>query len=162
MHHDPLFIETLADFRRRAQRGVSEYEVVMVAALLRKLLLDSPTLVDLVNRQRREKIEYVVNGRPPVWKILNEPPPVAYAVEDGLDEPPPFGVPVALDRSGLLAHVVLAHRGSEITVRDLIRYVAHSAGGVHFGPPKTEAEKAAQPVAHTMPPVAIPLGVGPS
>jgi hypothetical protein len=54
--------------------------------------------------------------------------------------------------------MVLVHRGSEITVRDLIRYVAHSAGGVHFGPPKKEAEKAAQSVAYTMTVGGYPAG----
>jgi hypothetical protein len=34
MRHDHLFLETLATLGERAQRGISEYEVIMVAALL--------------------------------------------------------------------------------------------------------------------------------
>lgn len=78
-----LFLETVDDLSARLQRPGTEYDAVMAAALLRKLLLDSPTLSDVVNT-RRLKIRYVVNGRLPVWKELGEPPPTTYAVEDGL------------------------------------------------------------------------------
>lgn len=131
----------------------------MTAPLLRKLLLDSPTLVDLVNRERRAKLSYVVNGRVPFCKRLHEPPPTAYSTEDGFDpETAAHGTPTAVSRDGLLSQMVMVYRGREITARDLIRYVAHSAGGVHFGPPKTEEEAAAQSVARVMTVTGYPAG----
>lgn len=152
--------ETLADLESRVVRPRSEYEVVMTAPLLRKLLLDSPTLVDLVNRERGLRIFYVVNGRLPIWKELGEPPPVAYAVEDGFD--PTIGlrvpIPTEVNRDGLLSQMVAFYRGHEITVKHLIRYVAHTAGGVHFDLPGNEQEAAAQGLAREMAVGGYPAG----
>jgi hypothetical protein len=91
----------------------------MTAAFLRKLLLDSPTLIDVVNRSHRLKILYVVNARLPVWKELGEEPPVAYAREDGFDPQTALAapVPVEVNRDTLLAQIVMVYRGQELTVR---------------------------------------------
>ena len=159
MDHDRLFLETLADLQARVENPSSEYEVVMTAPLLRKLLLESPTLTDLVNRERRVKVSYVVNGPVPVWKQLNESPPTAYSTEDGFDpETAAYGTPTAVSRDGLLSQMVMVYRGHEVTAKDLIRYVALTAGGVHFDPPKSDGEKAAQSVAHVMTVTGYPAG----
>ena len=94
----------------------------------------------------------MINGRLPIWKELGEPPPVAYAVEDGFDPASALvrPMPIEVNRDGLLSRFVLLYRGSEITVKDLIRYVANIAGGVHVGRPKSTAEAAAQTLAEEM------------
>jgi hypothetical protein len=48
---ETLFLRTLEDLGRRVEPGVDEYEVLLIAGLLRKLLVDSPRLVDEVNRR---------------------------------------------------------------------------------------------------------------
>lgn len=125
-----LFLETVEDLRRRSSNARSEYEAVISALLLRKLLLDSPTLIDVANQEPRIKITYVVDARPPIWKQLGEEPPVAYSEEDGFD--PESGLispmPVEMKRDELLSQVVMVYRGHELSVRDLIDYVAHVAG----------------------------------
>jgi len=61
---DRLFLETMNDLDRRLDAPVDEYDVLMIAPLLRKLLLDDSPLVHLVNRQRRVKFRfrYATNG----------------------------------------------------------------------------------------------------
>jgi hypothetical protein len=138
--HSTLFLETLDDLGARLQRPRNEYDAVMAAALLRKLLLDSPTLPDVVNTQRL-KIGYVVNVRPPIWNEPGEPPPTMYSVEDGFDPETALVVPVpkTVSLDGLLSQIVAGYRGQEVTAKDLVKYVAHTVGGVHFDPPKTDA-----------------------
>jgi hypothetical protein len=155
-----LFLETVGDLRRRSSDAHSEYEAVISALLLRKLLLDSPTLIDVANQESRLKITYVVNARPPIWKHLGEEPPLAYAKEDGFDPEialvPP--IPVEMKRDELLSQVVVVYRGKELSVRDLIDYVAHVAGGVHFKTPKTEEQAGAQALAEQMTVGGYPAG----
>ena len=150
MHRDLLFLETVRELRSRGARP-SEYDVVSIAGLLRKLLLDSPTLVDVVNKERRLDITYVVNAREPDWKLFGEIP-LAYAIEDGFDPRTAIAAvqPLPVRRSQLLSRGVLAYRGHELTVRDLISYTANTAGGVHFDPPRNEREAAVQAVATFM------------
>lgn len=145
-----LFLETVDDLRRRGERP-TEYDVISTAALLRKLLIGSPCLADAVNRERRLRIRYVINAKEPIWRVFGDVP-AAYAVEDGFDPETALvmGAPAAVTRDRLLSQPVLAYRGQELTVRDLIQYVAHTAGGVHFDPPRTEQEAAVQAVAQTM------------
>jgi hypothetical protein len=160
MHHDALFLATMDDLRNRVAASQSEYEALMSSALLRKLLLDAPTLVDLVNRSHRVPVEYVVNARPPVWKLLGEEPPVAYAIEDGLDPATAHApVPKTVNRDQLLSQMVAIYRGQEITVKYLLRYAAHTAGGVHFDAPKNDQERAAQALGQQMRVGGHPAGV---
>jgi hypothetical protein len=146
--HPTLFLETLDDLSARVQRPGSEYDSVMTAALLRKLLLDSPTLPDVVNAHRL-KVRYVVNGRLPIWIELGEPPPTMYSVEDGFDPETALMVPVpkTVSRDGLLSQIVAFYRSQEVTAKNLVEYVAHTVGGVHFDPPRTDAERNMQSLA---------------
>lgn len=69
---DELFLCTLEDLEGRLARlrpggrvGRSQkYELVMVASLLRKLLIDGGSLVAQVNRTRRLRLRYSVSGWP--------------------------------------------------------------------------------------------------
>ena len=49
---DELFLETLSDLESRCEPGRTEYDVLGIAGLLRKLLIDAQPLVDQVNRDR--------------------------------------------------------------------------------------------------------------
>lgn len=160
VHPDALFLETLNDLANRVQHPRTEYEALVSTALLRKLLLDSPTLVDVINRERRLKIRYLANVRPPAWKLVGGEPPVAYAIEDGFDPETAFRAePARLSRDQLLSQIVALYRGQEITVRDLLVYAAHTAGGVHFDPPRTDQERAAQALGEQMRVGGHPAGI---
>jgi len=69
MDVDTLFLETLADLRRRSNPG-PEYEVQQLAALLRKLLLDGQPLIDAVNRTRRLRIRFRVHDGSPYQDLV--------------------------------------------------------------------------------------------
>jgi hypothetical protein len=64
MDRNQLFLETIADIEKRTRPASTEYERTMVAALLRKLLLDGDPLCHQVNKVRREEIKFIVNHHP--------------------------------------------------------------------------------------------------
>jgi hypothetical protein len=136
-----LFVETIADVRQRSSGPStrSRYELLGIAPLLRKLLLDGTSLVDTVQTARPEV-------------------PVEFRIR-------PWNAPAADDHAGTLPgrwilrlggpelvggpddHALTSVRefissrvghvdGLELTVRDVVRYYAHVEGGVHFGEPK--------------------------
>jgi hypothetical protein len=67
LHHcrgksmDPnlLFVKTLDDVTARLKAS-DPYEILLIAGLLRKLLLDEHPLIDQVNRVHRIKLEFRV------------------------------------------------------------------------------------------------------
>jgi hypothetical protein len=61
---DRLFFHTLRDLERRTA-ATDEYEVLMSAALLRKLLLDKSRLIDQVNRIHRLDLRFRISGVSP-------------------------------------------------------------------------------------------------
>ena len=65
MQADQLFLRTLEDLDRRTTVA-DEYEALLAAGLLRKLLLDEAPLVHQVNRYRRERIRFRINGETPL------------------------------------------------------------------------------------------------
>ena len=145
MNRDRLFIETLNDLEGRLRVGRSEYDVLGISALIRKLLIDSDPLVDQVNRQRGRKLNlrFRANVAPPMWSIAGlDPATTIWSQHDGFD--PEMGVPgtVAADlsRDRLLAHVVMMIRGHEVTVKDVVLQAANVAGAVHAGRPRTPGE----------------------
>jgi hypothetical protein len=83
---------------------------------------------------------------------LGEEPPTAYAVEDGFDPATALigPAPTKVNRDQLLSQMVAVYCGQEITVKHLLRYAAHTAGGVHFDPPKTAEERAAEALSEQM------------
>src|SRR4051812_20566919 len=81
MEPDALFLATLDDLDASATAGRTSYDLLHVAALLRKLLLDGTSLLDSVNRSRRVKVRFLTNQRQPP----DDPPPTSWSIQDGLD-----------------------------------------------------------------------------
>jgi hypothetical protein len=136
---DQLFLLTLSDLEARCSAETHEYDVMGIALLLRKLLLDADCLVDQVNRERRLKIRYVINDRP----MPTEPIPLMWSMQDGFDPETAFrSFPKEVKKADLLARPVLAVNEFPIAVKDVIRYVAHVKGAVHAGEPKNDQERA--------------------
>lgn len=139
-----LFVETVADVRHRSQNpGTrSRYELLSIAPLLRKLLLDGASVVDIVRAGRPEVlIEFRVRPwRTPAADAETETPP--YMLR--LGGPELVGGPE--DRSVRTIREFVGTRvglveGQGLTIRDVVRYYANFEGGVHFGKPK-DAEQA--------------------
>jgi hypothetical protein len=144
MDPEHLFVETLDDLSRRIEPGHPEYDMLMSAALLRKLLLEEQPLPDQVNRAYRLKLRYIVNVREPIWKRAGSPAPEFWSREDGLDPNTALGgvEPLPVTRDQLLAQVVMTYKSHEVTIKDLVVHAAHVRGAVHLGTPHTEKDKA--------------------
>lgn len=127
-----LFARTMDDLDRRSW-SADQYELVGLAALLRKLLLDGTPLVDAVNREHRLRLRFIISDyvEPELESGL------VYrgtASQTGLLDPGdiPAGPTLEVDRSTLLSRTVLFWRGRLFTVRDLIVHFANKRGGVHW------------------------------
>jgi hypothetical protein len=155
MDPDQLFLETLDELyqRLRPREDVygglyRDYDVLMVAALLRKLLLDSQALMDVVNRGRRLKIRFRVHDSKPTsrewWAIMDELDPetatntlghwyVGYSAV--ALNPTASNRPVIIDvpKADLLRRPVVVCKNHQFTVANLILHMAHEEGAVHIG-----------------------------
>ena len=74
-----LFLRVLDDLEGRIELAPDEYEVLGIAALLRKLLIDRPSLVHLVNREHRVKIRFEVSVPRRIWEIAGDSETRAHA-----------------------------------------------------------------------------------
>jgi hypothetical protein len=136
---DELFLLTLQDLEKRVPLGRGEYDALMTAGLLRKLLLDEQPLIDLANRPptRRMRIRYEI--------VDQQPPPGAHGwVPNGNLHPgaPTGGSMVSLSRDAFLARPVLVAFGETISVRELIKFMANIQGAVHVTRPSSPKDEA--------------------
>jgi hypothetical protein len=81
---ESLFLRTLDDLEKRTI-ATDEYEVLLAAALLRKLVLDSPPLMDQVNATRRLKLSFRINGPTAYEEMIVSDGAVYFSVEDAID-----------------------------------------------------------------------------
>jgi hypothetical protein len=142
VNRETLFLRTLDDMGRRVQPGLDEYEVLLIAGLLRKLLLDRPSLMDQVNPERLH-IRYVINARRPIWELAGSPPPAIWSIQEGLDPETSLGVvePKAVSLDEFLATVVMRSENESLTVKDVIRHTANVVGAVHLGEPRRDVDR---------------------
>jgi hypothetical protein len=140
---DQVFVHKVEDLRARSDprclRTVEhpDYEVLMAAPLLRELLMGSPPLIHLVNRERRQKIFFEVGSMPAYEAAVLEHSPVFFARVDGFypGQSPPAAIVNSINLNQLLGETIMVVQGKNISVRDLIDYVSNAAGAVHFGDP---------------------------
>jgi len=116
-----------------------EMSVIDLSGILRQLLVDQHSLIHTVNANKIP-IRFSVNKFRELPLAL--PPPTFRILEDGLDpntSPPIYPPPVELTLEEFLAHVVLIINGQQHTVKDIIKFAANVAGGVHHDPkPKAD------------------------
>lgn len=77
---DQLFIHTLRDLERRTA-ATDEYEVLLSAALLRKLLLDQERLMDQVNRRYSLDLRFRISDVSPFEQKIWDSTPTFWALE---------------------------------------------------------------------------------
>ena len=139
MNRRQLFIRTLRDLDDKL-KSHDEYETLMIAWLLRKLLLDESPLVDQVNRQKRQRIRFIINDYP---LPTTEPGIEFCSLEDMLDPSViPCPKPLKVTRDQLFSRPVLVYRNHVTTIKELILHAAHVQGAVHAGMAKDEKDKA--------------------
>ena len=135
-----LFLKTCDELERRIALS-NEYEVLMSAGLLRKLLLDERPLAHQVNARLKLKLEFEIGQAPPLPPSF--PEPVFFSEQDGLD--PATARPGKVIRhvgfDEFLRQVVLKVKGVSYSVRDLIRFEADVMGAIHAGAPKDAREE---------------------
>ena len=145
MQADELFLRTLEDLDGRTTVA-DEYEALLAAGLLRKLLLDEAPLVHQVNRYRRERIRFRINGETPLERTILADNPVFWAIGDAIDPDafaalPGISAPMDAKLDQFLARTVMFARGERLSVGDLIKQVAHIDGAVHKGKPTNAYEE---------------------
>jgi hypothetical protein len=156
---EQFFLKTIEDLRHRIECG-TEYDLIVAAALVRKLILDSPPLIHQINRRYGTKIRFPANSqrhlvgarttsgsldlfgrdaavREGELSLTRMSPEMRSAREKEL------GIlrklrPLPL--YGFLKSGVFTINGHIVSVRELTRHLAHSRGGVHLDPRKGEAE----------------------
>jgi hypothetical protein len=144
MDRELLFLSTVDDLANRLAPGADEYTLLRSAGLLRQLLTDERALAPAIASRHKVKLSFVVNATPPPWEIVPGLPPFQFwSLNDGLT---PTGAasprPAQVDLAGLLGTRVMVVNGHDVTVKDIIRYVAHVEGAVHAGVPKGDVERA--------------------
>jgi hypothetical protein len=117
--------------------ATDEYEVLLSAALLRKLLLDQERLMDQVNRRYRLDLRFRISGVSPFEQQIWDSTPIFWALEDVLDPESPLAyAPFDATRDQFLGRRAMRFSESWITIRDVIDQLANIEGAVHRGNPK--------------------------
>lgn len=139
-----LFVETVDDVRRRSQDpGVrGRYELLGIAPLLRKLLIDARPLLNTV---RAARPDVSTDFRIRQWSAPDD---------SRYDADLPYllrlGGPELVGRPEdpvlpKLKHFIGARvglvQGRPLTVREVVKYYANVEGGVHFGVPEEDAQR---------------------
>lgn len=158
MNKTRLFKYTLEDIEKRLEIH-NEYEVLMIAGLLRKLLLDDNPLIYQVNRDFGMQLSFLVNNRAiPTGRLA----PAFWSIEDGLDPDtsvPHLSNPIKKNLDGFLKTPVILSQGKVIKVRDVILHMAHVEGAIHLGMPKSNEEKTLKYLGENLGIGGFPVGV---
>lgn len=152
MSPEMLFARTCSDLENRIA-STDDYEILLIAGLLRKLFLDDHPLVDQANKDYRVKLRFTTSIP------LNQPEPgdvtCLWSVQDGLDPETarPGKSTQQLTRDQFFQQTVAIVFGRVFSIKDVVLFEANVAGAVHAGAPRTEKEKALQEVG-------VALGIG--
>ena len=138
-----LFVQTVDDLRRRCQvpRDHSRYELLGIAPLLRKLLLDAPPLLQTVQMARPAvAVEFRIRPWRPEGRGLEREGLRRHLGLGGHELVGGPNDPATTSLEEFIHTIVGIADGSDLTVRSIIRYYAHVEGGVHFGSPREPGE----------------------
>jgi hypothetical protein len=133
--HKKFFLEVLDDLKSKCDSN-SNYNYVKAAGLLRQLLIDEVPLIDIVNREYKEKIIYEVVKKSP-------DPPRQQIGQDGLVytmvssisfiNPTPYSRDLDyINKDQFLKYKIFNYEGRDVSVLEILKLNANSKGGVHF------------------------------
>lgn len=119
-----LFICSLDELKHRIE-SLNDYNAVKASALLRQLLLEGRTLLDMVNKEHRLKITFTTSrANEAIFKLK----PIFYY--DGIT--PNDRLPSDdLNLNQFLSKIAVIHGDETFTVKNLISACANKLGGVH-------------------------------
>lgn len=142
MNPDRLFLHKCDRLARLLQSRV-EAEHLDIAGIIRQLLLDKHSLVDTVNRSGLT-IEFEIGSLPPLDR--SETGEVWMQVlADAIDPYHRSGERkpnlVTITRNAFARHPIAELKGEKITIKDVVKYAANIAGGVHHDPRTTHDYK---------------------
>jgi hypothetical protein len=141
MDADQLFLHTLRELVDRTKVGAGEYDVLMSALPLRKLLLDPP-MIHQINRLRHERVVFRIADNGAYEAAVIEDQPIFWAAYEAISPRlGPHGTSKEVDLKQLLATRVMRASDVDVTVRDVISQVANVEGAVHLGEPKDEKQR---------------------
>lgn len=145
-----LFVETVGDVQRRSEDpgARSRYELLGIAPLLRKLLIDGRPLLNTVRAARPEELtEFRIRQ----WIAPEDgqhEEDLPYLLRLGGPElvggPEDPALPKLKQFIGARVGMV---QGRHLTVREVVKYYANVEGGVHFGVPEDDMQRALNEVA---------------
>lgn len=146
---EALFLRTLDDIEKRLAMS-DPYEILLIAALIRKLFLDDFPLVDQVNRNHRIKL--VFKTTVPLELPADIPAPTFWTVQDGLD--PDTAIPnkrrYSATRDQFFKIIVTIVNDHQYSVREIVLFEANVMGAVHAGSPNSDKEHALKQVDSTI------------
>jgi hypothetical protein len=122
MTHDQLFLKTLDDIK--IKMNGDEYDLIKACGLLRHLICDKTSLLEIVNREYRLKIVFTVCDKTPPDNYL-----FAYWVD--LSYLKEKTKTVSVDE--FLSLRMFTFVDMCFSVKDIIRVGSHVQGGVHSG-----------------------------
>ena len=134
MHPEALFCKVYDELE---QKHTSDdwYELLSCSRLLRQLLLDQTPLTVVANRRIGLKFQYHITDASEFIQQLRSMNVVTYAAIEGLlpDTAHLIGSkPIMVNRDKFFRAICLIHLDRDFRVRDIIRYCANVAGGIHY------------------------------
>jgi hypothetical protein len=149
----------MEDLESRLSSG-TEYDLIIAAGLVRKLLVDSPSLTDHVNRQHRLKLTFPANWMKNLVGAKSTSGSLDIFDRDRAIEEAEASLIIHPDWSQRKEHLALLRGMNEISldkflaavvftinrhnvsVLELTKYLANYRGGVHFNKPQMGVELA--------------------
>jgi hypothetical protein len=143
-----LFLRTLEDIERRLAQS-DPYEILFIAALIRKLFLDDFPLVDQVNRNHKIKLAFETTVP---LELPDGPAPAFWSVQDGLDPDTAISGKgrYTASRDQFFQTVVTIVNDHQYSVREIVLFEANVMGAVHAGSPKTDKEHSLKQIDSTI------------
>lgn len=138
MTDEELFLATLDDIRERLKKGTN-YDLIRATALLRQLFFDgSISLLDIVNKPHKLKIQFEVNSDKATLKPLLPNFRIYWymiGVRNGELKS------LLINREKFLKIGVLYYKGFSYNVSEIIKNTANIEGGVHRSNPSNPKER---------------------
>lgn len=144
-----LLIESVSDLAHRCRPEASRYERLGISAILRRLLMDRRPVLHLA--RKRLAIPSPTFAFTPIAEVDREPTAGNLVLTISLGSVYSENPTTTGGADEFLAAATGFSYPSEVTVREAIRYFAHSYGGVHLGHPETQFERVVQIVSASMP-----------
>ena len=136
-NYERFFIETIIDIIEKL-RNDRKYDTIKASGLLRHLLLDKEPLVYKINKKYKVKLEFEVIEYKEKIPIEND---LELHIRNLDSNNFPGAKTVKTSLKELLSINCINYKGTEITVKELIKYCAHIKGGIHTGKPEDKIDE---------------------